>query len=220
MLNLKDTESYHREMVGIEVKCLDKITAHLDKISNHSIPDSVYEPLSAEIHSHLDKLTFLSSQLSLLAISQPRIKQEDTLGRIEWHEQQIQHIRGTLRRLTVKRSEETSEVSFVRRRHKKTLNSESELIQSLEETRRMLATQLRHSEDTFEALVDSSSTLEGVNTELEGIGGSVDVGRSLVNKLRDQRLKARVKVSIAMIVFVLTCVNIVVKRLFPFLYPF
>ncbi|KAI6655617.1 vesicle transport protein SEC20-like [Oopsacas minuta] len=220
MLSSKDTESYHREMVAMEVKCLDKITSHIETSTDKSIPDSVYEPLSNEINSNLDKLTNLSSQLSLLAISQPKIKQEVTLSKVEWHEQQIQHIRATLRRLTMKRSEEQTEVSFVRRRKKNNLNSESELIHSLEETRRMLATQLRHSEDTFEALVESSSTLEGVNTELEEIGGSVDAGRYLVNMLRDQRFKAKVKVTLAMVVFVLTCVNIVVKRLFPFLYPF
>ena len=224
MLSARDTESYHREMVSIEVKCLDKLTSHLDANStNYSIPESVYEPLSTDINRNLDRLTQLLSQLSLLAISQPRVKQEVTLGKVEWHEQQIQHIRATLRRLTINRGEakrNSEEVSFLRRRKKKTLNAESELIHSLEETKRMLSTQLRHSEDTFEALVQSSGTLEEVNTELEGIGGSVDAGRYLVNMLRDQRFRARVKVTLAMIVFVLTCINIVVKRLFPFLYPF
>ena len=219
MHNGRDTESYHREMVTIEVRCLDKLTSNLD--ANQSIPESVYEPLSADINISLDKLNQLLSQVSLLAISQPKVKQEATLGKIEWHEQQMQHIRATLRRLTINRDvTQSGEVSFLRRRKKKTLNEESELIHGLEETRRMLATQLRHSEETFEVLVQSSGTIEGVNTELEGIGGSVDAGRYLVNMLRDQRFKARVKVTLAMIVFVLTCVNIVVKRLFPFLYPF
>ena len=224
MLNGRDTESYHREMVTIEVKCLDKLTSQLDANSaNHSIQESVYEALSTDINRSLDRLTQLLSQVSLLAISQPRVKQEGTLAKVEWHEQQIQHIRATLRRLTINRGEvkrSSEEVSFLRRRKKKTLNEESEIIHGLEETRIMLAAQLRHSEDTFEALVQSSGTLEGASTEMEGIGGSVDAGRYLVNMLRDQRFKARIKVTLAVIVFVLTCINIVVKRLFPFLYPF
>ena len=224
MMGSGDIDNYHREMVTIEVKCLDKITSHIEALpSRQSISESVFESLSNEINTNIDKLNQILSQLQLLTISQPKVKQELTQDRVDWHKQQIQHIRTTLRKLTINKTRQErdcGDTPIVRRRRKKGLNAESEVIQSLEDTRRMLATQLRHSEDTFEALVHSSSTLEGVNNELEGIGGSVETGKYLVNMLRNKRFKSRVKITIAMVVFILTCVNILLKRLFPFLYPF
>lgn len=82
---------------------------------------------------------------------------------------------------------------------------------------RMMAEQVKQSEDTIGTLATSSSTVQETNDEFKSMTGTIHLGRRLILKYNRRELTDKLLIFLALALFFATVLYILKKRLFPFI---
>ncbi|XP_074468302.1 vesicle transport protein SEC20 isoform X2 [Sebastes fasciatus] len=82
---------------------------------------------------------------------------------------------------------------------------------------RMMAEQVKQSEDTIGTLSTSSRTVQETNEEFKSMTGTIHLGRKLILKYNRRELTDKLLIFLALALFFATVLYILKKRLFPFI---
>lgn len=73
--------------------------------------------------------------------------------------------------------------------------------------------QIKHSEETMQALISSSTKIEATKNEMDTIGSSVKIGSRLISKFNRRELTDKVLIFLGLILFFGVVLYILKKRL-------
>lgn len=93
----------------------------------------------------------------------------------------------------------------------------SDITESLMSISRMMAEQVKQSEDTISTLATSSRTVQETNEEYKSMTGTIHLGRKLILKYNRRELTDKLLIFLAVALFLATVLYILKKRLFPFI---
>ncbi|KAM9332352.1 vesicle transport protein SEC20 [Pholidichthys leucotaenia] len=97
------------------------------------------------------------------------------------------------------------------------VETSSNITESLMSISRMMAEQVKQSEDTIGTLATSSRTLQETNEEFKNMTGTIHLGRKLIFKYNRRELTDKLLIFLALALFFATVLYILKKRLFPFI---
>ncbi|KAK7925791.1 hypothetical protein WMY93_008101 [Mugilogobius chulae] len=97
------------------------------------------------------------------------------------------------------------------------VETSSNITESLMSISRMMAEQVKHTEDTITTLATSSRTVQETNEEFKNMTGTIHLGRKLILKYNRRELTDKLLIFLAMALFLATVLYILKKRLFPFI---
>ncbi|XP_076835924.1 vesicle transport protein SEC20 [Brachyhypopomus gauderio] len=97
------------------------------------------------------------------------------------------------------------------------VQTSSDITENLMGISRMMAQQVRRSEDTIGTLATSSRTVQESNEEFKSMTATIHLGRKLILKFGRRELTDKLLVFLAFALFFATVLYIVKKRLFPFI---
>uniref|UniRef100_A0A3B3ZS12 Sec20 C-terminal domain-containing protein n=1 Tax=Periophthalmus magnuspinnatus TaxID=409849 RepID=A0A3B3ZS12_9GOBI len=94
---------------------------------------------------------------------------------------------------------------------------DSNITESLMSISRMMAEQVKQSEDTITTLATSSRTVQETNEDFKNMTGTIHLGRKLILKYNRRELTDKLLIFLALALFLATVLYILKKRLFPFI---
>lgn len=97
------------------------------------------------------------------------------------------------------------------------VETSSDITESLMSISRMMAEQVKQSEDTISTLATSSRTVQETNEEFKSMTGTIHLGRKLILKYNRRELTDKLLIFLALALFLATVLYILKKRLFPFI---
>ncbi|CAL1573171.1 unnamed protein product [Knipowitschia caucasica] len=97
------------------------------------------------------------------------------------------------------------------------VESSSDITESLMSISRMMAEQVKQSEDAIGTLATSSRTVVETNEEFKNMTGTIHFGRKLILKYNRRELTDKLLIFLALALFLATVLYILKKRLFPFI---
>lgn len=97
------------------------------------------------------------------------------------------------------------------------VETSSNITESLMSISRMMAEQVKQSEDTISMLGTSSRTVQETNEEFKNMTGTIHLGRKLILKYNRRELTDKLFIFLALALFFATVLYILKKRLFPFI---
>uniref|UniRef100_A0A672H9A8 Vesicle transport protein SEC20-like n=1 Tax=Salarias fasciatus TaxID=181472 RepID=A0A672H9A8_SALFA len=97
------------------------------------------------------------------------------------------------------------------------VETSSNITESLMSISRMMAEQVKQSEDTISTLATSSRTVQETNEEFKSMTGTIHLGRKLILKYNRRELTDKLLIFLALALFLATVLYILKKRLFPFI---
>uniref|UniRef100_A0A3Q3WY81 Sec20 C-terminal domain-containing protein n=1 Tax=Mola mola TaxID=94237 RepID=A0A3Q3WY81_MOLML len=97
------------------------------------------------------------------------------------------------------------------------VETSSNITESLMSVSRMMAEQVKQSEDTICMLATSSTTVQETNEEFKNMTGTVHLGRNLILKYNRRELTDKLLIFLALALFLATVLYILKKRLFLFI---
>ncbi|XP_070839049.1 vesicle transport protein SEC20 isoform X1 [Chaetodon trifascialis] len=97
------------------------------------------------------------------------------------------------------------------------VETSSNITESLMSISRMMAEQVKQSEDTIGTLATSSRTVQETNEEFKNMTGTIHLGRKLILKYNRRELTDKLLIFLALALFLATVLYILKKRLFPFI---
>ncbi|KAM3849745.1 vesicle transport protein SEC20-like [Diretmus argenteus] len=97
------------------------------------------------------------------------------------------------------------------------VQTNSNITESLMSISRMMAQQVKQSEDSIGVLATSSRTVQEANEEFKSMTGTIHLGRKLILKYNRRELTDKLLIFLALALFLATVLYILKKRLFPFL---
>ncbi|KAL7390009.1 hypothetical protein ABVT39_013369 [Epinephelus coioides] len=97
------------------------------------------------------------------------------------------------------------------------VETSSNITESLMSISRMMAEQVKQSEDTIGTLATSSRTVQETNEEFKSMTGTIHLGRKLILKYNRRELTDKLLIFLALALFLATVLYILKKRLFPFI---
>ncbi|XP_028840233.1 vesicle transport protein SEC20 [Denticeps clupeoides] len=97
------------------------------------------------------------------------------------------------------------------------VQTSSNITESLMSISRMMAQQVKQSEETICTLATSSRTVLETNEEFKSMTGTIHLGRKLILKYNRRELTDKLLIFLALALFLATVLYILKKRLFPFL---
>ncbi|XP_077449315.1 vesicle transport protein SEC20 [Stigmatopora argus] len=97
------------------------------------------------------------------------------------------------------------------------VESSSNITESLMSISRMMAEQVKQSEDNIGTLATSSRTAQETNEEFRNMTGTIHLGRKLILKYNRRELTDKLLIFLALALFLATVLYILKKRLFPFI---
>ncbi|XP_075958864.1 vesicle transport protein SEC20 isoform X2 [Anarhichas minor] len=97
------------------------------------------------------------------------------------------------------------------------VETSNNITESLMSMSRMMAEQVKQSEDTIGTLATSSSTVQETNDEFKSMTGTIHLGRRLILKYNRRELTDKLLIFLALALFFATVLYILKKRLFPFI---
>ncbi|CAG08858.1 unnamed protein product, partial [Tetraodon nigroviridis] len=97
------------------------------------------------------------------------------------------------------------------------VESSSSITESLMSISRMMAEQVKQSEDSIGVLATSSRTVQETNEEFKNMTGTIHLGRRLILKYNRRELTDKLLIFLALALFLATVLYILKKRLFPFI---
>lgn len=97
------------------------------------------------------------------------------------------------------------------------VETNSNITESLMSISRMMAEQVKQSEDSINTLGTSSRTVLEANEEFKSMTGTIHLGRKLILKYNRRELTDKLLIFLALALFLATVLYILKKRLFPFL---
>ncbi|XP_068457056.1 vesicle transport protein SEC20 isoform X1 [Clinocottus analis] len=97
------------------------------------------------------------------------------------------------------------------------VETSSNITESLMSMSRMMAEQVKQSEDTIGTLATSSRTVQETNEEFKSMTGTIHLGRKLILKYNRRELTDKLLIFLAVALFLATVLYILKKRLFPFI---
>lgn len=97
------------------------------------------------------------------------------------------------------------------------VETSSNITESLMSISRMMAEQVKQTEDTISTLATSSRTVVETNEEFKNMTGTIHLGRKLILKYNRRELTDKLLIFLALALFLATVLYILKKRLFPFI---
>ncbi|KAM9788865.1 vesicle transport protein SEC20 [Neosynchiropus ocellatus] len=97
------------------------------------------------------------------------------------------------------------------------VETSSNITESLMSISRMMAEQVKQSEDSISTLATSSRTVQETNEEFKNMTGTIHQGRKLILKYNRRELTDKLLIFLALALFLATVLYILKKRLFPFI---
>lgn len=97
------------------------------------------------------------------------------------------------------------------------VETSSNITESLMSISRMMAEQVKQSEDTIGTIATSSRTVQETNEEFKNMTGTIHLGRKLILKYNRRELTDKLLIFLALALFFATVLYILKKRLFPFI---
>ncbi|CAN9501405.1 unnamed protein product [Ophioblennius macclurei] len=97
------------------------------------------------------------------------------------------------------------------------VETSSNITDSLMSISRMMAEQVKQSEDAIGTLATSSRTVLETNEEFKSMTGNIHLGRKLILKYNRRELTDKLLIFLALALFLATVLYILKKRLFPFI---
>ncbi|XP_068188182.1 vesicle transport protein SEC20 isoform X2 [Antennarius striatus] len=97
------------------------------------------------------------------------------------------------------------------------VENSSNITESLMSISRMMAEQVKQTEDTIGMLATSSRTVQETNEEFKNMTGTIHLGRKLILKYNRRELTDKLLIFLAVALFLATVLYILKKRLFPFI---
>uniref|UniRef100_A0A8C6SJI6 BCL2 interacting protein 1b n=1 Tax=Neogobius melanostomus TaxID=47308 RepID=A0A8C6SJI6_9GOBI len=97
------------------------------------------------------------------------------------------------------------------------VETSSNITDNLMSISRMMAEQVKQSEDTISTLATSSRTVLEANEEFKNMTGTIHLGRKLILKYNRRELTDKLLIFLALALFLATVLYILKKRLFPFI---
>ncbi|XP_026226998.1 vesicle transport protein SEC20 [Anabas testudineus] len=97
------------------------------------------------------------------------------------------------------------------------VETSSNITESLMSISRMMAEQVKQSEDSISTLATSSRTVQETNEEFKNMTGTIHLGRKLILKYNRRELTDKLLIFLALALFFATVLYILKKRLFPFI---
>ncbi|KAF7663548.1 hypothetical protein LDENG_00207930 [Lucifuga dentata] len=97
------------------------------------------------------------------------------------------------------------------------VETSSNITESLMSVSRMMAEQVKQSEDSISTLATSSRTVQETNEEFKAMRGTIHLGRKLILKYNRRELTDKLLIFLALALFLATVLYILKKRLFPFI---
>ncbi|XP_078787344.1 vesicle transport protein SEC20 [Oryzias latipes] len=173
-----------------------EIKALVQDIRDCSGPQYSLMELNSQIKEKFNKLRLRIQDLEQMAIEQDR--ETD--------------------RLAVQAETESQRRQMVRKVTKESLvETSGNITESLMSISRMMAEQVKQSEDTIGTLATSSRTVQETNEEFKSMTGTIHLGRKLILKYNRRELTDKLLIFLALALFFATVLYILKKRLFPFI---
>ncbi|XP_059207707.1 vesicle transport protein SEC20-like [Centropristis striata] len=97
------------------------------------------------------------------------------------------------------------------------VETSSSITETLMSVSRMMAEQVKQSQDTIGTLATSSRTVQEANEELRSMTGTIHVGRKLILKYNRRELTDKLLLLLALALFLATVLYLLKKRLLPFI---
>ncbi|XP_028450531.1 vesicle transport protein SEC20 isoform X2 [Perca flavescens] len=97
------------------------------------------------------------------------------------------------------------------------VETSSSITENLMSMSRMMAEQVKQSEDTIGTLATSSRTVQETNDEFKSMTGTIHLGRKLILKYNRRELTDKLLIFLALALFLATVLYILKKRIFPFI---
>ncbi|XP_026995700.1 vesicle transport protein SEC20 isoform X2 [Tachysurus fulvidraco] len=97
------------------------------------------------------------------------------------------------------------------------VETSSDITESLLSISRMMAQQVKQSEESISTLVTSSRLLPETNQEFKAMTATIHLGRKLILKYNRRELTDKLLIFLALALFFATVLYILKKRLFPFI---
>uniref|UniRef100_A0A3Q3KWY6 BCL2 interacting protein 1b n=1 Tax=Labrus bergylta TaxID=56723 RepID=A0A3Q3KWY6_9LABR len=188
---------FHVRMCGQEIIKYDlEIKALIQDIRDCPGPHSTLMKLNSQVKEKFSKLRLRIQDLEQMAREQDR-----ETDRVAIQEETESQRRQMLRKATKESLVETS----------------SNITESLMSISRMMAEQVKQSEDTISTLATSSMTVQETNEEFKNMTGTIHLGRKLILKYNRRELTDKLLIFLAVSLFLATVLYILKKRLFPFI---
>ncbi|XP_029374487.1 vesicle transport protein SEC20 isoform X3 [Echeneis naucrates] len=121
-------------------------------------------------------------------------------------------------RQAIQAETESQRGQMLRKATKESLvETSSNITESLMSISRMMAEQVKQSEDSISTLATSSRTVQETNEEFKNMTGTIHLGRKLILKYNRRELTDKLLIFLALALFLATVLYILKKRLFPFI---
>ncbi|XP_030649594.1 vesicle transport protein SEC20 isoform X1 [Chanos chanos] len=171
-----------------------EIKALIQDIRECSGPQSVLMDLNASVKEKFAQLRQRIQNMEQMGKEQDReTDKREILNDVEGHRKQM------LRKSTKENLVQTS----------------SDITESLMSISRMMAQQVKQSEETIGTLAASSRTVLETNEEFKSMNGTIHLGRKLILKYNRRELTDKLLIFLALALFLATVLYILKKRLLP-----
>ncbi|XP_020491233.1 vesicle transport protein SEC20 [Labrus bergylta] len=224
---------FHVRMCGQEIIKYDlEIKALIQDIRDCPGPHSTLMKLNSQVKEKFSKLRLRIQDLEQMAREQDRetdrvaIQEETESQRRQMLSNQTAWRKANLACTLAIDNMEKDELlqgreNLSTRQRKATKESlvetSSNITESLMSISRMMAEQVKQSEDTISTLATSSMTVQETNEEFKNMTGTIHLGRKLILKYNRRELTDKLLIFLAVSLFLATVLYILKKRLFPFI---
>ncbi|XP_047462659.1 vesicle transport protein SEC20 [Mugil cephalus] len=222
----------HVRICGQEIIKYDlEIKALVQDIRDCPGPQSVLMQLNSQVKEKFNKLRMRIQDLEQMAKEQDRemdrlaIRAETESQRRQMLSNQTAWRKANLAcKLAIDKTEKDellhgeNQVTRQRKVTKENLvESSSNITESLMSLSRMMAEQVKQSEDAIGTLGTSSRTVQETNEEFRNMTGTIHLGRKLILKYNRRELTDKLLIFLALALFLATVLYILKKRIFPFI---
>ncbi|KAL7844715.1 hypothetical protein SRHO_G00232540 [Serrasalmus rhombeus] len=229
---MASSSDVHVRICGQEIIKYDlEIKALIQDIRECPGPQTVLVELNAAVKEKFSRLRQRIQDMEQMAKEQDRESDKnDILTETEAHRKQMLSNQTAWRKanlackLTIDNREKDELLyggdSSVRQRKatkENLVQTSSEITESLMSISRMMAQQVKQSEETIGTLATSSRTVLETNEEFKAMTSTIHLGRKLILKYNRRELTDKLLIFLALALFFATVLYILKKRLFPFI---
>ncbi|XP_030649595.1 vesicle transport protein SEC20 isoform X2 [Chanos chanos] len=206
-----------------------EIKALIQDIRECSGPQSVLMDLNASVKEKFAQLRQRIQNMEQMGKEQDReTDKREILNDVEGHRKQMLSNQTAWRRanLACKQSIDNLEkdellqggdstVKLRKSTKENLVQTSSDITESLMSISRMMAQQVKQSEETIGTLAASSRTVLETNEEFKSMNGTIHLGRKLILKYNRRELTDKLLIFLALALFLATVLYILKKRLLP-----
>ncbi|XP_016897049.1 vesicle transport protein SEC20 [Cynoglossus semilaevis] len=209
-----------------------EIKALIQDIRDCPGPQSSHRELNAQVKERFNKLRVRIQDLEQMAREQDReTDRQDIQAETESQRRQMMSNQTAWRKANlacklamdnVEKDEllcggENHTVRHRKATKESLVETSSNITESLMSVSRLMAEQVKQSEDTIGSLATSSRTVQETNEEFKSMTGTIHLGRKLILKYNRRELTDKLLIFLALALFFATVLYILKKRLFPFI---